>query len=58
MKTGYNEQCPCKREACPHRGWCAECIKRHRNTPPEDIVACQREKARKLYAEKQEGKTE
>lgn len=44
MKTGYNEQCPCKRETCPHRGWCAECIKQHRNTPPEDIVACQREK--------------
>lgn len=55
MKTGYNEQCPCKREACPRRGWCAECIKQHRNTPPEDIVACQREKARKLYAGKQKG---
>ena len=37
MKTGYNEQCPCKRETCPHRGWCAECIKQHRNTPPEDM---------------------
>ena len=55
MKTGYNEQCPCQNNACPRRGWCVECVKQHWNTPPDDVVACQREKARKIYAGKPKG---
>lgn len=53
VNTGFNERCPCKNEACPCRGRCVECVKRHWNTPPGDVVACQREKARRVYAGKQ-----
>ena len=55
MKTGYNEQCPCQNSACPRRGWSVECVKKHCNPPPDDVVACQREKARKIYAGKPKG---
>lgn len=46
--------CPCQNIACPRHGNCVECIAQHRNTPPVDIVACQREKAREVYGSKQE----
>ena len=50
MEQYYNEHCPCGRAACPRRGRGVECIEHHRGTPPEDVVACQREKARQRYA--------
>lgn len=42
-------ECPCKNTKCPRNGNCAQCIEQHRKTPPQDIVACQREKARLIY---------
>lgn len=42
-------ECPCQNTKCPRFGDCAQCIEQHRKTPPQDIVACQREKARLVY---------
>ena len=40
--------CPCKRKNCASRGICHECIARHADEKNRWLVACQREKAKRM----------
>lgn len=54
MNCTLKDGCPCQNTSCPRFENCVECVKHHAENT-EFIVACMREKAKKIYSKNKKG---